>query len=75
MTIGDLGSISNEAELEMAIARISELMKASPKPGTPEGDELALLAAIVECYEDLHYPIDPPTPDDAIKFRLEQMKE
>jgi antitoxin component HigA of HigAB toxin-antitoxin module len=29
-------------------------------PGTPEGDELELLVTLVEAYEKVKYPIDPP---------------
>ncbi len=43
------------------------------KRDTPEGDELDLLVTIVEAYEIKHYPIAPPDPIDAIKFRMEQM--
>ena len=39
---------------------------------TPEGDELDILVSLVEAYEREHYPIDLPSPIDAIKFRLEQ---
>ena len=28
---------------------------------------------IIEDYEDKHYPIPPPDPIEAIKFRMEQM--
>ena len=40
--------------------------------GTPQGDELDVLATLVEAYERAHYPIDLPDPIEAIKFRLEQ---
>jgi len=43
------------------------------KPGTPDMDELELLTALVEMYEDRHYPISPPDPVDAIRFRMEQL--
>ena len=43
------------------------------KKDTPEGDELDLLVTLVESYEMKHYPIAPPDPIDAIKFRMEQM--
>ncbi len=43
------------------------------KRDTPEGDELDLLCTLVESYEMKHYPIAPPDPIDAIKFRMEQM--
>jgi len=32
-----------------------------------------LLATLVESYEMKHFPIAPPDPIDAIKFRMEQM--
>ncbi|MAO56308.1 MAG: hypothetical protein CMM61_11500 [Rhodospirillaceae bacterium] len=73
MTMGELSSISNDAELERAIVRISELMKLNPKVGTPQRDELVHLAAIVERYEDTYYPVDLPAPIEALKFRLDQM--
>ena len=63
--------IKNEADYDKALSRIEQLMDA--KPGTAEMDELELLTALVEMYEERHFPIDPPDPIDAIKFRMEQM--
>ena len=62
--------IKTEEEYESALARIEELMDA--EPATPEGDELELLATLVEVYEEKHYPIALPDPIDAIRFRMEQ---
>ena len=31
-----------------------------------------MLATLVEAYEQKHFPIDPPDPIEAIRFRLEQ---
>jgi HTH-type transcriptional regulator/antitoxin HigA len=42
------------------------------KPDTPKGDKLDVLITLVEAYERDNYPIDPPDPIDAIKFRMEQ---
>jgi HTH-type transcriptional regulator/antitoxin HigA len=42
------------------------------KSGTPEGDRLDVLTTLIEAYEDIHYPMDPPDPIEAIKFRMEQ---
>lgn len=53
-----------------ALARIEEIFAA--KPGTPEFDELDVLATLVEAYERVHYPIDPPLPIEALKFRMDQ---
>ncbi len=64
--------IKNEKDYEMALSRIEQLMDA--KSGTTEMDELELLTALVEMYEERHFPISPPDPIDAIKFRMEQLR-
>ncbi len=51
-------AIRNDADYEAALARI-ELLFDAPA-GTPESDELNLLARLVEAYEEKHYPIAPP---------------
>lgn len=53
-----------------ALARIDELMDA--EAGTPEGDELEVLAILVEKYEQEAFPTALPTALDAIQFRMEQ---
>ena len=63
--------IKNEKDYDIALSRIEQLMDA--KPGSAEMDELELLTALVEMYEERHSPIDPPDPIDAIKFRMEQL--
>jgi len=62
--------IRNDADLRAALARLDQLWGASQD--TPEGDELDVLALLVEKYEDEHYPIGPSDPVEAIKFRMEQ---
>jgi HTH-type transcriptional regulator / antitoxin HigA len=64
--------IKTEEDYNEAITRIEELW--GSKKDTSEGDELDLLATLVEAYEMNHYPIAPPDPIDAIKFRMEQME-
>lgn len=63
--------IKSEKENEKGLARIEQLMDANP--GTAEMDELELLTALVEMYEDQQYPISPPDPIAAIKFRMDQL--
>ena len=63
--------IRSKKDYDKALRRIDELW--SCKKNTPEGDEFEILLALVEKYEDEHYPIPPPDPIDAIKFRMEQM--
>jgi HTH-type transcriptional regulator / antitoxin HigA len=66
----EIKPIRNEADYEAALRRIEALWGAPA--GTPEGDELDVLATLTEAYEREHYPIDKPDPIEAIKFRLEQ---
>jgi HTH-type transcriptional regulator/antitoxin HigA len=62
--------IRSEADYDAAPAEVAALWGA---PGnTPEGDRLDVLATLIDVYEARHYPIDPPDPIEAIKFRMEQ---
>lgn len=67
----EIRPIKTEQDYMDSIKRIEELWGA--KKDTPQGDELDLLVTLVESYEIKHYPIAPPDPVDAIKFRMEQM--
>jgi HTH-type transcriptional regulator/antitoxin HigA len=62
--------IKTRKEYKEALKRIEKIMDA--KPRTPQGDELELLATLVEIYEREHEPIPPPEPIEAIRFRMEQ---
>lgn len=42
------------------------------EPGTRQGDRLDILVTLVHAYEEQHFPLDPPDPVEAIKFRMEQ---
>jgi HTH-type transcriptional regulator / antitoxin HigA len=67
---GQIRAIRSEADYAEALARIDALMDAGP--GTPEGDELDVLADLVEHYEEKHVPMGYPSPLAAIQFRMEQ---
>jgi HTH-type transcriptional regulator / antitoxin HigA len=62
--------IKTQREYRAALGRAEELMDA--RPNTPQGDELELLAALIEIYEEEHSPVPPPDPVEAIRFRMEQ---
>lgn len=66
----DLKPIRTETDYEVALAEVERLWGA--KSGTPDGDRLDVLATLIEVYEAKHYPMDPPDPIEAIKFRMEQ---
>ncbi|HAJ79690.1 MAG TPA: transcriptional regulator [Fibrobacteres bacterium] len=57
-------------DYNLALKEIQKLWNA--EPNTPAGDTLEILITLVEAYEEKHYPIDPPDPVEAIKFRMEQ---
>jgi HTH-type transcriptional regulator/antitoxin HigA len=40
--------------------------------GSPEGDELEMLALLIEKYGDQLYPMPPSDPIEATKFRMDQ---
>ena len=65
--------IRSKKEHKAALLRIEELMDLDPKDGSPGADELELLAMVVGEYEDVHEPVPPPDPIEAIKFRIDQM--
>ena len=56
---------------QAALQRIEALWDAVP--GTARAEELELWAALVEAYEKEKYPIHPPDPIEAIRFRMDQM--
>lgn len=62
--------IKSKEEYKMAVDRLSSLMDA--ELGTPEGEELELLAYLISNYENERFPISLPDPVEAIKFRMEQ---
>jgi HTH-type transcriptional regulator/antitoxin HigA len=62
--------IRTEADHAAALREIERLWGA--EEGTTAGDRLDVLTTLVEAYEQAHFPIDPPDPIEAIKFRLEQ---
>ena len=68
--MGDVKPIRTEADYEAALTNVERLWGA--KSGTPKGDRLDVLATLIDAYESEHYPMDPPDPIEAVKFRMEQ---
>jgi HTH-type transcriptional regulator/antitoxin HigA len=66
----ELKPIRSEADYERSLAEVERLWGA--RCGTPAGDRLDVLATLIDAYEAERYPMDPPDPIEAIKFRMEQ---
>lgn len=62
--------IRNDDDLKAAFVRLEAIFQAPE--GSPEGDEMEVLVALVEAYENKHYPVGSADPVEAIKFRMEQ---
>jgi HTH-type transcriptional regulator / antitoxin HigA len=67
---GELKPIRTKADHARALAEVERLWGA--KSGTPDGDRLDVLATLIDAYETEHFPMDPPDPIEAIRFRMEQ---
>jgi HTH-type transcriptional regulator / antitoxin HigA len=65
----EIKPIRTEADYDAALTEVERLWGA--KLGTPKGDRLDVLATLIEAYEERRYPMDPPDPIEAIKFRME----
>lgn len=67
-----LKPIKTKKDYNTVLARVYELMQKDLKAGSALADELEVLSILVEAYEQKHYPVPPPHPLEAIRFRLEQ---
>jgi len=63
-------SLETEEEYEQAMAEIDALLDLDPDTGTPEADRLDLLVLLAEAYEAERVDNTPPTPREAIEFRV-----
>ena len=66
----ELKPIRTDADHQTALAELERLWGA--RTGSPEGDRLDVLATLIDAYEARRYPMDPPDPIEAIRFRMEQ---
>jgi HTH-type transcriptional regulator/antitoxin HigA len=67
----DIRPIRDEKDYQKALERLEVIFDA--KRGTKQGDELEILAILIDNYENKNFPIGMPDPISAIQFRMEQM--
>ena len=68
----EIKAIRTEKDYLDALRMVSTLIDLDPSPNSAEGEKLEVLGTLVQAYEAKHYPIDPPDPIEAIKFRMDQ---
>ncbi|MGI8639225.1 MAG: helix-turn-helix domain-containing protein [Pyrinomonadaceae bacterium] len=67
--------ITNDEELERLTQEVDRLITKDIKQGSlsPEEDKLLeLLSVLIEEYEDKHYPIPDASPNEILKFLMEE---
>jgi HTH-type transcriptional regulator / antitoxin HigA len=64
--------IRTKTDYKSALKRIEALMTA--RRSTQQGDELDVLATLVEAYEAKHFIIEAPEPVEAILHRMEALE-
>jgi len=68
--MSEITQVVTEADYDMALARISELLGADPY--STEDEELDRISTLVEIYEAEHYPMEDPYPSSFIEFLIDQ---
>jgi HTH-type transcriptional regulator/antitoxin HigA len=68
----EVKSIRTEADYLAVLREVSALIDLDPAADSAEGERLDVLGTLVQAYEAKQYPVDPPDPIEAIKFRMEQ---
>lgn len=64
--------IKTEQDYQAALRAVEPFFDQEPLADTPEGDFFEIMCVLISEYETKHYPIEPPDPVEAIKFRMEQ---
>ena len=67
----NISPIRTEADYDAALAEVSRSFDNEPERGTPEGDRLEIILALIRDYEDKHWRIEAPDPLTAINAAME----
>ena len=64
--------IRTEVDYRAALQLVAPYFDHEPEPDSDAGAHFEAMVTLIEAYEAKHYPITPPDPLEAIKFRMEQ---
>ena len=62
--------IRSDEDLQAAFRQLELVFQAAT--GSEQADERDVLVALIEAYEQKHFPVGPADPVEAIKFRMDQ---
>jgi HTH-type transcriptional regulator/antitoxin HigA len=65
--------IRTQSDHERAMTRLTACLESDPEPGTSAADEAEVLATLIAHYESAQFPVERPSPIDAILFRMDQL--
>ncbi|MGH8216632.1 MAG: helix-turn-helix domain-containing protein [Rhodanobacteraceae bacterium] len=67
-----LTPIRTQADYKAALKQAEHYFELEPDPRSAAGAHFEALLTLIEAWEAKHYPVPPPDPIEAIKFRMEQ---
>lgn len=65
--------IRTESQYDDALERVYELLQSSPVPNSEAGNELDVLATLIEVYEAVHHPMAASDPVGVVKSKMQQL--
>jgi HTH-type transcriptional regulator/antitoxin HigA len=68
----DIRPIRTKADYKAALKIVSRYFDQEPAAGSEDADRFEILLTLIHAYEAKHFPVLPPDPIEAIKFRMEQ---
>ena len=68
----EVKAIRTSSDYRDTLREVSALVDLDPDRDSPEGERLEVIGTLVQAYEAEHYPVDPPDPIEAIRFRMDQ---
>lgn len=68
----EVKAVRTDTDYREALRQVSVLIDLDPDRESPEGERLEVIGTLVQAYEAEHYPVNPPDPIEAIRFRMDQ---
>ena len=67
-----IDNIINKKYHQMALNKVYALMKTKPQKNSAEGQEMEMLIALIEAYEEIYVPMQASDPIAYLQYKMEQ---